>query len=132
MTTSKLVGSFNEGCKEMGYNPKNVPIVGKIPAHFRESVLAFYEMLVITEAQNKRDNFEVDYTPGNDQWKYYPWAEVKADKKRPAGFGFSYTGYVNSYSLTDVGSRLCVGSSGRAMGLFNKHKKVYARMWFKP
>jgi hypothetical protein len=131
-TKNKLIISLAMACKVMGYDPKMKPNLSWMPAHFRDSVLATLEMMIIIEAQNKQDNWQPDYRPGKQNWKYSPWPGIEADDKRPSGFGFSDSDYVSSDASTVVGSRLCVGSRERTLQLFDQHKKIYARMWLIP
>lgn len=41
-----------------------------------------------------------------DEYKYYPWFDVKADEANPSGSGLSVADYAYDYSTTYVASRL--------------------------
>ena len=94
---------FESACKITGNDPGKLPIVKEIPPKHRNRIVADYKLSIIAEALGGGNP---DYTDTN-QYKYFPYFEVKADKKRKSGFGLSYCGYVSWYSISVVGVRLC-------------------------
>ncbi len=57
------------------------------PGKYNHNAMADFIREVITDALN--EGWVPDYT--NNSPKYFVWVEIKADTKRPAGFGFSLT-----------------------------------------
>ena len=58
--------------------------------------LAAYDLPVVIKALNKEGNGGNDWAPNwNDrnEIKYSVWVGVDANKKKPSGFGFSYSDY---------------------------------------
>lgn len=100
----QTIKSFEDACAVLGIDPNHLPEVSMLPEKHQKSVTAFYKLTIIAEALNK--DWQPNWTNWNEN-KYYAWFEVKADKKRPSGFGFSDTHYGWSYPGTFVGSRLC-------------------------
>jgi hypothetical protein len=78
------------------------------------------KLMVIAVSEKRKP----DYT-NSSQGKYYPYFEVKADKDRPSGFGFSRTHSAYWYSCTSVGSRLCFPSSELALHAAEFFKQLY-------
>ena len=64
--------------------------------------IAYKKLKVIAKAIN--NGWVPDWSNGS-QYKYYPWFEVLS-----SGFGFSYSGYICTFTFTGVGSRLCFES----------------------
>lgn len=108
--TKKTQNLFKKACKALGYDPEKVlPDVSMFPEHHRKSLIAYAMLVIIIEHIQKAHNWTADYN-NPDQLKYWTWHWVKASKGKPAGFGFSSSGYdyVNSSAL--VASRLCFPS----------------------
>ncbi len=78
--------SYEAACEALRLSPENLPSVGKLPARHRKRIVADYKLTIIAEAL--QNGWRADYT-NYDQYKYYPWFKVKADKKKPSGFGLS-------------------------------------------
>jgi len=116
------IKTFEAACKSLGLNPKSLPDVSKLPVKHRKALIAHYKLITITEAIN--EGWQPDWSNLNE-WKYYAWFFIKADKKRPSGFGFSYTGYAYTYAGTHVGSRLCFKSSELAKYAAKTFAKLY-------
>jgi hypothetical protein len=116
-------------CKKHNINPDEVPdimsvaaafkarkldikekisITG-IPKSFHKWLITAYWLAVFVEAINTDENGKVwrpDYNNPNEV-KYEIWWKVKADKKRPSGFGLSF-GVVDDWlTLSLVPARLC-------------------------
>jgi hypothetical protein len=117
------ITSFEDACKALKYNPlKCLPKVSGVPAKHRQALIDHAKLIIIAEAFNN------GWTPNwNDssQYKYYPWFWVKADKKRPSGFGLSYHDYVFTRSFTNVGSRLCFKNSDMAIFAGKHFNELY-------
>lgn len=98
--------SFEVACEWLKRKP-DLPIVKHLPKQLQAYVLADYKLITITEALNldvkTRKPWYPDYTDMSE-YKYEPWFEVKADKKRPSGFGFSYSSF--GYLVHVCGCRL--------------------------
>src|SRR6185369_12442616 len=92
------IKTFEDACKALGIIPENV-LPYKDAQTDDEHVLNAYAKLR-TIAKALRGDWQPDYTDWN-QYKYYPWFEYKS------GVGFSYGDFVNAYTYSSVGSRLC-------------------------
>jgi hypothetical protein len=96
--------SFEAACKVLRLNPKKLPIVTGIPARHRKRNISDYKLTIIAEAIRGKDKLNYNDT---NQAKWFPYFRVKADAKRPSGFGLSFNYYGSWYSYSDVGVRLC-------------------------
>lgn len=92
------------------------------PAHV-QALIALNELFTITQAWNKEDEFEPDFSNPN-QYKYYPWFVYEKDA---AGFVYAVTYHTATSAYARVGSRLCFKTANRARqfgeqftDLFNK------------
>lgn len=94
----------------------------------RSYQMAVWDWEQIVKAYNKlRDpNFVVDWL-NDDQYKYWPYAILKADKSKPTGFAFSYTGYYCTDTTTYVGSRLCFAHEDDVLDALKKFEQIYIR-----
>lgn len=94
------VKSFEDACQVLGIST-NVPEVKGLPRKHQKAIIANYKLIVIAEALNEgwKPNWQ-----DSDEYKYYPWF----DMSNPAGVGFSYTSSAASYTIADIGSRLCL------------------------
>lgn len=102
-----------------------MPIVSMLPKQDQDSLLAYYKITKIIEAENKlNNNWQPNWSDYN-QPKYCVWKEIKADAKRPAGFGFSCTDYDDWGTITTVGSRLLVGERETALRIGEKFEKLF-------
>lgn len=121
------IKSFEEACKALSLDPQKVlPNVSSMPAKHQESITAHCQMVIIAEAINegKQPNWNND-----DEYKYYPWFSVLADKKRPSGFGLSYGDCDHWDSDTAVGSRLCYASRDKAIYAGKHFVKLYEKLF---
>lgn len=107
----KKIESFKGACKATKRDPKVLPDVSMLDKQFQKRIIADYKIMVFAEAIN--EGWKPDYNTHND--KYTAWFRVKADEKRPSGFGFSDALYAYWSTLTGVGSRLCFETSEKAM-----------------
>lgn len=120
------IKSFEDACKKLQLDPKALPDVSMIPKKHREAVIASYKLFIIFDAIN--DVWTPDWS-NSDQYKYFPWFEIAADKKRPSGFGFSWTGYDCTNAYANAGSRLCCDSRDKAKYVASTFKTEYADLF---
>lgn len=106
------IKTFAQACKIAKVDSKKLPDVSMLPKKHQKSFIAYFKLIIIAQAIN--EGWEPDWNNSNE-YKYTPWFEVKADKKRPAGFGFSAAGYGTWRTFTAVGSRLCFKSRELAL-----------------
>lgn len=111
------VFSFNDACKITGDDPKRLPIVKGIAKRHQKRSIADYMLSIIAEAI--RGNKKADYI-NTDEWKYWPVFHVKANAKKPSGFGLSFFSSGTWTSDSDVGVRLCFPNRDQAI-FFGKH-----------
>lgn len=109
--------SFEEACKVTGDNEKKLPVVTGIAERHKKRILADYMLSIIAEAL--KGNEKANYND-TDEYKYYAVFLVKADVKRPSGFGLSYHDYAYWSSYSSVGVRLCFKNRDTAI-FFGKH-----------
>lgn len=108
----KKIKTWEDACKVNNVKPTALPEVSMLPKKFQGWLVAAYKLGVVAEAINTDEDGKI-WTPdwsNWDQWKYFPWFEVKATKEQPSGVGFSDSHYGGWYSGTGVGSRLCFSS----------------------
>ena len=107
------IKSYEDAAKRINIDAvKSLPDVSKCPAFLKKFIVAAYKLAVIASAI--RGDIKLDWSNPNE-WKYYPYHWIKADKKHPAGFGFSASGYTYAHSCTDIGSRLSFDTSEKAL-----------------
>jgi len=107
--SKKTMALYEKACKAFKIDPVKAMQSG-MPEPHRKSHIAYGMLCIIVEFINKqRDpNWKADYHLQNP--KYWTWHEVKADAKRPSGFGFSDSGCGCSNAGARVAVRLCFGS----------------------
>lgn len=104
--TKKTMALFERACAALKIDPKkNIPQVDGMVSKHQKAVIAFAMLTIIIEYIN--GNWKADYHKGNP--KYWTWHWVKADEKRPGGFGFSHAGANYDLTRTVLGSRLSFG-----------------------
>jgi hypothetical protein len=99
-----------------------LPDVSALPKKHQKALIAHYKLIIIAEALN--EGWQPNWNDMNE-YKYFPWFRVKADAKRPGGFGFSDSGYVSWAASTHVGSRLCFKTSALALYAGKQFEKLY-------
>ena len=92
------VKSFEDACQELGYGGTVSIEVPKVLDGDKDSIGAYAKLIIIVRALN--EGWTPDWNDTNE-YKYYPWMEYKS------GVGFSCLDFVNSFSGSGVGSRLC-------------------------
>jgi hypothetical protein len=111
------IKSFEDACEKLGMDPTKLPDVSGIPEEFVKPIIANYKLHIVYKAIN--NGWKPDWSNWN-QYKYFPWYRVLS-----SGFGFSHADYHCDYSFTCVGSRLCTGSSVKAMYIAEQFKDLY-------
>jgi len=102
------IDSYEAACKDQGRDPACRPDVSMLEPGLQKFINSAFELAVITKSLNKDEDGKVRKANWNDhdEWKHYPWWNVKADKKNPSGSGLSLFGVAYGYSFADVASRL--------------------------
>ena len=103
-----LVDSYESACSYLERG-SGFEIKGVATNPHEKAVSAIHKLFTIAEAWNKSDNFKPDFSNGN-QWKYFPWFVYSNDA---AGFVSAYTNHAATYTLANLGSRLCCKSHER-------------------
>lgn len=119
------IKSFEDACKALSIEPA-LPGVSWLPEKHQKAIIAHYKLVIIAQALN--EGWEPDWSNWS-QYKYYPWMEIKATKKNPAGSGFSGYDFDYSSTITAVGSRLCFKSRDLAMYAGKQFEDLYADYW---
>jgi hypothetical protein len=63
-----------------------------------------------------------------DQWKYYPWAWIKKDKKSRFGFRLDFLGYVRADNSSYLGARPYLLDSSDVEPVFNQYREEHEQM----
>jgi hypothetical protein len=105
------IKTFEDACRKMNVDPSELPVVPKSREDLKKRIISDYKLCIIYEAIN--NGWTPDWTNWN-QYKYYPWFEVKATKALSSGFGFSDSSYNYAGTCALVGSRLCTDTSDKA------------------
>lgn len=113
----RTIKTFEDACRKENIDPEKLPDVSMLSEEFRKPVIANYKLQVIYKAIN--NGWKPDWNNDN-QWKYYPWYSVLS-----SGFGFSHSLYYYTYTLTDVGSRLCTDTSEKALYIAKQFEAEY-------
>jgi hypothetical protein len=123
------IKTAKDAFKLRGVDIKAMPDVSMLPKEHSESLIAYYQLFIVTEAINFEENNKVWRPDWNDasEYKYYPWFKVKADSKNPSGSGLSYGGYGLRGTVTAVGSRLCFVTRERAEYAGKQFADLYAK-----
>jgi hypothetical protein len=93
------VKTFEDACKVLGLDPKQLPVVDLLPEKDRKSIIAYYKLTVIIRALN--EGWEPNWNDW-DEYKYFNWFYLDS-----AGFGCAFSAYAATYTATTIGSRLC-------------------------
>lgn len=115
------IKTFEDACEFLKIET-TLPEVSALPIVHQKAIIAFYKLTIITQALN--DGWIPDWNNFNE-WKYFNWFEIDADKERPSGFGFSDSGSPGTDSVTHVGSRLCFKSRELANYAREEFKELY-------
>lgn len=109
--------SFEAACKVTGDDPKKLPIVKYIAKRHQKRIIADYKLSII--AEGIRGNKKLDYND-TSTLKRFSYFKVKADAKRPSGFGLSSDADDCWRSVSTVGVRLAFPNWDQAI-FFGKH-----------
>lgn len=91
--------AFEKACKELGLNPKDLPIVDSLPEKDQKSIIAYYKLTIIIRALN--EGWEADFSNHN-QRKYWNYLWVDS-----AGFVCASSLTTATSTYAGIGSRLC-------------------------
>ncbi len=116
------IKSFKDACKKVGIQPI-LPEVSMLPEKHQKSIIAFYKLTIIIQAMN--NGWEPDWNDDN-QLKYYAYFFVDANDDMPSGSGLSHPLFVDAYSHSSVGSRLCFKSIELALEAAKQFNDLYA------
>jgi len=120
----KMIKSFEDACKKENVDPEKLPDVSMLPEGLRKAIINAYKLMIIFQAIN--NGWIADYTDWN-QYKYYPWYEVKSSG---SGFVLSDSGYDYTIAFTYVGSRLCTDTSEKSLYIAKQFKAEYQDYFF--
>lgn len=109
---SEKIKTYEDACEALKLKTPLLPDMSALPDKHRDAIIAHFKLVIIAEALN--EGWQPNWNDSNE-YKYYPWFEIKASKSKPAGFGFSFTYYVRWYTFTTVGSRLCFKTREKAL-----------------
>lgn len=124
----KKVKDYSHACEILEKNPEAKPDVSMLLEKDQKAFTSLFELTIIIEAQNKLNEWSVDWS-NHHQGKYYPWMDVEEDKSKVSGFGLSYYDDDTTLSGTIIGSRLVVGTSEEAEYIGREFIALYED-WF--
>ena len=121
MITDK-VKSFEDACAVLGIAPESVIPYANPKDQEEVATNAYRKLATIAKALN--EGWQPNWNDHNE-WKYQPWFEVEASEEKPAGSGFSVTGYDIWCTDTIVCSRLCFKSAELALYAGKQFADIY-------
>ena len=116
------VKTFEDACKTLGLDPKQLPVIDLLPEKDRKAIIAFYKLTIIARALN--EGWEPNWSDWNE-WKYYNWFYLDT-----AGFGYANTSSAATRTSTTVGSRLCFKTSALARYAREEFRDLYFEFLF--
>jgi hypothetical protein len=125
VSITEQIKSFEDACRVLGLDPKNIPGVEHLPEKDRKSIVAFYKLTIIARALN--EGWEPDFFDFG-QRKYWNW--FYADNGAGAGFVYANAYVVPSAANTNVGSRLCFKTSELAEFARENFRDLYFEYLF--
>lgn len=102
------------------------PDLSKVPEEFRAPLDAIYDLMVAFKAV--KNGKKIDWADGKNKYCAWPW--IDADKDRPSGFRFNYSGYHCTDSHSTVGSRLSSYEIDHVLHIFKYLNKQYEHFFF--
>jgi hypothetical protein len=115
--------TLEDACKLLKLDSKKViPTFRDYPASDRKAMIAHAKLVIITKAANQIASKRRDWKPewDNGQWdKWYPWFYMGGSS------GFRFDDYVNLFSISAVGSRLCFFSNEAAEHVGKTFEQLY-------
>ena len=119
MDITEKIKSYEDACKELGINPKNLPIVDALPEKDQKSIIAYYKLIIITRALN--EEWEADFSDHyQDKYWNYLWTD-------DAGFIYTRTIYAATCAAAYVGSRLCFKNRELAEYAITQFRSLYKK-----
>lgn len=112
------VKTFKDACEAIGVIPADDVAAYGVPPILKKDVAslqAYPKLIIIARALN--EGWEPDFN-NSSEYKYYPWF-------KNSGSGFSYHGYVYSFTFTCVGARLCFKTSELAKYAGAQFESIY-------
>jgi len=122
----KQIKKWQDAFKQLGLDPKVLPDVSMLAPEDRKPVVAQYILAKVAKALN--GDWVADHTNRN-QYKYAPWFIVKADTRRPSGFGLSFSACAFWLTCTSCGVRLCYKDSETAEYAGKTFIKLYEDLY---
>lgn len=116
------VKTFEDACKTLGLDPKQLPVVDLLPEKDRKAIIAFYKLTIIVRALN--EGWEPNWSDWNE-WKYYNWFYLDT-----AGFGYASSSYAAACTSALIGSRLCFKTSALARYAREEFRDLYFEFLF--
>jgi len=126
VSITEQVKTFEDACKVLGLEPENLPIVENLPEKDRQSIIAYYKLVIIARALN--EGWEPDFTNWNE-WKYWNWFYVEA-YGAAAGFASAGTNHAASSTTAAIGSRLCFKTRELATYAREQFRDLYFEYFF--
>ncbi|MDR3272773.1 MAG: hypothetical protein LBT29_04770 [Flavobacteriaceae bacterium] len=126
VSITEQVKSFEDACKVLGLESKNLPIVENLPEKERLNIIAYYKLIIIIRALN--EGWEADFLDSN-QWKYYNWFYIEYNGAA-AGFGCAYTSHAASSANAHFGSRICFKTRELATYARENFRDLYFEYFF--
>lgn len=118
-TATQTIQTFEDACSKLQLDPSTVlPEVSNLPNG--KALLALAKLFIIIEAIN--DGWKPDWN-NYDEYKYYPWFDLKKEENNPSGFRLDGVVYDCTYSR--VGSRLCFASREKAEYAAKQFEDLY-------
>ncbi|WP_157474625.1 hypothetical protein [Dyadobacter sp. Leaf189] len=117
------VKSYEDACRLLQIKPAQLSEFTVVPREFRAPTYAFHRLCVIAKALN--EGWEPDWD-NNNQYKYYPWFDMRSKSAGGSGFSF-YDSYCVS-SFATVGSRLVFRTDELARYAGTQFLEIY-REW---
>lgn len=105
--THPIVGRetpYEDACRHKNMNPLTIEDMTNFPEDQRRYMLAKHRVVTVLDTVKEGDG-PLNYDNSN-QWKYYPWWNLRAYGNAPAGSGFSVGAVVCDSAGSVVGSRL--------------------------
>jgi hypothetical protein len=119
------IKTFEDACRFLGLDSKNLPLVEHLPEKDRRSIIAYYKLIVITRALN--EGWEPDFSDWT-QYKYWNWFYMA--NGAAAGFVAAYTAPVPSHPYTAIGARLCFKTRELATYVSEQFRDLYFEFIF--
>jgi hypothetical protein len=126
VSITEQVKTFEDACKVLGLEPKNLPIVENLPEKDRKSLIAYYKLVIIIRALN--EGWEPDFCDWN-QSKYWNLFYIELNGAY-AGFAWARTDNAASYATANIGSRLCFKTRELAMYARENFRDLYLEYLF--